>query len=629
MYIRELIIINYKNIKNVKIDLQHKYSMIYLTGENGIGKSNIIDIIFKLFTYKKNLFEKEDFYKNEEKIEIEIKLELDTDEIFKDYIYRDDNKYFMKVVYKQYSNNDEYEWFYKNLTEEYKLHNNILTNFICYKYTPKEFDNNFMFNKSNRIGKFISKIIENQIKKYQNDDNKLQKLLKENYENCKNELNEIFKPIFNKPNQELKLNIEIDDEIKFLLKLFELVHYHNGDNKLYLNQLGRGRGYYLYPFIDFLAFLYDKINNTKSQGFNTNIIILFDEPEVFLSPFLQRQFMDHWLSIFNNNQDYKIINNIINIITDDNEEIDYKITPIFFVSTHSAHIIPHLELNEKNNRLSIQRLYYDKENTVKVASLDEEEANLKQFMIFDRNILEGLFAKKIILVEGDTEIGFLPSCLNVNGINIHQEHIYIIKAAPNNFPSLAKIFSKLKIQTYIVTDRDCKNEYIEEKINNKIYITYMNQKYGYVDKRVYNLYESLKDCNNVKIFVSDYWDFEESILVCIKLYFKNIYKNICKNANKKTNNKPIKKIHDKNAEDKEFTKKLLYMRKKHKNIKDNYRLIKKIIKENLKLKQDEYKNVEKIDFGNMNREVIKNAAEENYKLPKYIIDLIEELKNDK
>ena len=71
------------------------------------------------------------------------------------------------------------------------------------------------------------------------------------------------------------------------------------------------------------------------------------------------------------------------------------------------------------------------------------------------------------------------------------------------------------------------------------------------------------------------------------------------------------------------------MRKKHKNIKDNYRLIKKIIKENLKLKQDEYKNVEKIDFGNMNREVIKNAAEENYKLPKYIIDLIEELKNDK
>lgn len=627
MYIRELTITNYKNIKNVKIDLQHEYSMIYLTGENGIGKSNIIDIIFKLFTYKKNLFEKEDFYKNEEKIEIEIKLELKTNEIFKDYLYRDNNKYFMKVVYKQYSSNDEYEWFYKNPTEEYKLLNNILTNFICYKYSPREFDNNFMFNKSNRIGKFISKIIENQIKKYQNDDNKLQKLLKENYENCKNELNEIFKPIFNKPNQELKLNIEIDDEIKFLLKLFELVHYHSDDNKLYLNQLGRG--YYLYPFIDFLAFLYDKINNTKSQGFNTNIIILFDEPEVFLSPFLQRQFMDHWLSIFNDNQDCKIINNILNIITDDNDEIDYKITPIFFVSTHSAHIIPHLELNEKNNRLSIQRLYYDKENTVKVASLDEEEANLKQFMIFDRNILEGLFAKKIILVEGDTEVGFLPSCLNANGINIHQEHIYIIKASPNNFPNLAQIFSKLQIKTYILTDRDCKNKYIEEIRNKKIYITYTNKEYGYVDKRVYDLYETIKncDCNNVKIFVSDYWDFEESILVCIKNNFQETYTSIGKSYSD-DENKLIKKIQDENLEDEEFSKKLLYMRENNKNIDDNYKLIQKIIKENLKLEQDEYKNGEKIDFGNMNREVIKNAAEENYKLPKYIIDLIEKLKND-
>ncbi|OEJ15282.1 chromosome segregation protein SMC [Brachyspira hampsonii] len=625
MYIRELIITNYKNIKNVKIDLKHEYSMIYLTGENGIGKSNIIDIIFKLFTYKKNLFEKEDFYKNEEKIEIEIKLELDTDEIFKDYIYKDNDKYFMKVVYKQYSSNDEYEWFYKNLTEEYKLHNNILTNFICYKYSPREFDNNFMFNKSNRIGKFISKIIENQIKKYQNDDNKLQKLLKENYENCKNELNEIFKPIFNKPNQELKLNIEIDDEIKFLLKLFELVHYHNDDNKLYLNQLGRGRGYYLYPFIDFLAFLYDKINNTKSQGFNTNIIILFDEPEVFLSPFLQRQFMDHWLSIFNDNQDCKIINNILNIITDDNDEIDYKITPIFFVSTHSAHIIPHLELNEKNNRLSIQRLYYDKENTVKVASLDEEEANLKQFMIFDRNILEGLFAKKIILVEGDTEVGFLPSCLNANGINIHQEHIYIIKASPNNFPSLAKIFSKLQIKTYILTDRDCKNKY-EEIRNNKIYITYTNKEYGYVDKRVYDLYETIKncDCNNVKIFVSDYWDFEESILVCIKNHFQKTYISI-NEINSKNKDKLIQKIQDENLKYEEFTKKLVYMRENNKNIDDNYKLIKKIIEENLKLEQDEY---EKTYPADIIPQTNNKAAEENYKLPKYIIDLIKELKND-
>ncbi|WIH81411.1 ATP-dependent nuclease [Brachyspira pilosicoli] len=618
MYIRELIITNYKNIKNVKIDLQHEYSMIYLTGENGIGKSNIIDIIFKLFTYKKNLFEKEDFYKNEEKIEIEIKLELYTDEIFKDYIYKDNDKYFMKVVYKQYSSNDEYEWFYKNLTEEYKLHNNILTNFICYKYSPREFDNNFMFNKSNRIGKFISKIIENQIKKYQNDDNELQKLLKKNYKNCKNELNKIFKPIFNKPNQELKLNIEIDDEIKFLLKLFELVHYHNGDNKLYLNQLGRGRGYYLYPFIDFLAFLYDKINNTKSQGFNTNIIILFDEPEVFLSPFLQRQFMDHWLSIFNNNQDYKIINNIINIITDDNDEIDYKITPIFFVSTHSAHIIPHLELNKKKNILSIQRLYYDEENTVKIASLNKEKANLKQFMIFDRNILEGLFAKKIILVEGDTEVGFLPSCLNANGINIHQEHIYIIKASPNNFPNLAKIFSKLQIKTYILTDRDCKYNNIT-----KCCI----EDNTYADERVNNLYKSIKDCNNVKIFVSDYWDFEESILVCLKNNFQETYTSIGKSYSN-DENKPIQKIHDENRE-KEFIKKLLYMRDNNKTIDDNYKLIQKIIKENLKLKQNEYKNVEKIDCGNMNNEAIKNVAEENYKLPKYIINLIKELKNDK
>lgn len=588
MIINRLLIKNYKNIENIEFIFKNK-SINYITGENSVGKSNIINVIYKIFTGKYCLFSEEDFGNYEKPIEIECEIDIDDDEIFNDLIEIDDNKNL--GIFKYTQNKDNYIW-NNNGIESTK---NYLNNFVCYRYVPRDFKDDFI-TQSNGIKKLINDFIDDQLEgKELNLINPFSDLLNKYNDEIAKKFNNIFESILKIPSPELELNIERMKVSNILLKLFELVNLNLDNKKLFINHLGRGRGYYLYPIIDFIAFIY--VN--KEKIIKSNIIILFDEPEVYLSPFLQRQFMDNWISL-----DKNMINTILNIRN--KNIIEYNIEPRFFISTHSSLIIPHLDFNEIINRFSIHRVHYNDENKISVSSLKNKIAELKQFSTFDRNILEGLFAKKIILVEGDTEVGFLPLALKNCNINIHEKHIYIIKAAPCNFYNLASIFNELNIKTYILTDRDynrgCNDDTCE---------------------RVKNLINNFNKNNNVMIFVSDYWDFEESILICLKKNYNEIYNSI---KESKSDEIDIETYNTHFKQDKTFIRKLEYMRSNNKTIEDNYELINKLIHFNNNL--SELDNIEGDICFNYCDKIAADYYSEIKMLPNYILSLIEELKKD-
>ena len=297
MIINRLLIKNYKNIENIEFIFKNK-SINYITGENSVGKSNIINVIYKIFTGKYCLFSEEDFGNYEKPIEIECEIDIDDDEIFNDLIEIDDNKNL--GIFKYTQNKDNYIW-NNNGIESTK---NYLNNFVCYRYVPRDFKDDFI-TQSNGIKKLINDFIDDQLEgKELNLINPFSDLLNKYNDEIAKKFNNIFESILKIPSPELELNIERMKVSNILLKLFELVNLNLDNKKLFINHLGRGRGYYLYPIIDFIAFIY--VN--KEKIIKSNIIILFDEPEVYLSPFLQRQFMDNWISL-----DKNMINTILNI----------------------------------------------------------------------------------------------------------------------------------------------------------------------------------------------------------------------------------------------------------------------------------------------------------------------------
>lgn len=88
-----------------------------------------------------------------------------------------------------------------------------------------------------------------------------------------------------------------------------------------------------------------------------------------------------------------------------------------------------------------------------------DDAFAAKLHIFTREICEGFFAKKIILVEGQTDVAILEGVLIQNGRSHYSEGLSIIAVdGKNKMDKPAYIFPKLGIKTYIVFDNDKKNQ---------------------------------------------------------------------------------------------------------------------------------------------------------------------------
>lgn len=443
MQLSHIEISNYRNLSGVNIDFSDDINII--VGENNIGKSNLLYCILSLLTGKK--FEEMDFFDKEKPIIIDFSLHLDDEElgVFDDFFDAQDH-HSINIVATQ-STPDDYIMYTHKETQTSISRADIVNslNFINYDSlrNPKQEIN---FTKTKGAGLFLNYIIE----KYLSKTDSTLYLVEEKIQKLNEYISEILAKLtcFNKFN--IVTNTSKDPSI-ILPKIFEL--YDN--NNIPLERSGYGIQFNILILLSILEKIVKFSKNNKTAETKTfHCIISFDEPEIHLSPFLQRS----------------ILNNIKNIAQGKDEDFNNMIKELFdidkftaqlLVSTHSKEII-------ENDYHKIIRLYSNGSNVNAISGKNlnieaEEKHWYKEFSY----IKETMFARKVIIFEGDSEQGALYSFSKKTNVNLDDHNVSLIKASgANNILPLAKLFEAFKITPILIYDKDKYDEY-QRKTNLK------------------------------------------------------------------------------------------------------------------------------------------------------------------
>lgn len=181
-----------------------------------------------------------------------------------------------------------------------------------------------------------------------------------------------------------------------------------------------------------------------------NMIIGIEEPEIYLHPPLKR-------STFN----------LLKKISQGNDQVVYCTHDSLFLSVEN---FDEIRLFRKSNEASpITKVYeltvlkiiqfYEK---LYNKTIDEKSIRHRFHHIIDESKNEGFFAKKIVLIEGETEKYALPNYFKSKGFDLDAHRIALISAGSvDNITYLLLIFNEFRIPCYVIFDGDKPNADIE------------------------------------------------------------------------------------------------------------------------------------------------------------------------
>lgn len=177
-----------------------------------------------------------------------------------------------------------------------------------------------------------------------------------------------------------------------------------------------------------------------------NMIIGIEEPEIYLHPPLKRS-------------TYSLLRKI----SEGNDQVVYCTHDSLFLSVEYFDEIKLFRKSEekapatKVYEFSVQKIidFYHKAYKV---SVDEKSIRHRFYHIIDESKNEGFFAKKVILIEGDTEKYALPNYFRAKGFDLDVNRIAIISAGSvDNIAYLLLIFNEFRIPCYAIFDGDKPN----------------------------------------------------------------------------------------------------------------------------------------------------------------------------
>ena len=185
------------------------------------------------------------------------------------------------------------------------------------------------------------------------------------------------------------------------------------------------------------------------------IFISVDEPELHLSPYLQRAVLNYYRQIATNeNEEFlALLRDIFNI--------DGLLGQLFVV-THSTDALV-------DDYRHIIRLYRDENNMVCTAcgvTFNFPKEVEKHLIMHFPEAKEALYARCIILVEGETEYGSFAGFGKKLGVDFDYFGICLINArGESSISKLQKLFNRFAIPTVALYDRDVEGKYAKAHSN--------------------------------------------------------------------------------------------------------------------------------------------------------------------
>ena len=425
---------NYRNLGGMRILLNDDIN--FIVGENNIGKSNFQKCLSNIFSCKP--FAKEDFYDETEPIKITIRLLLSDEEIgLFDDLTDPDNENFIDIVSMQ-ENPDDYIQ-YSHLQTGEIIKNSLIKrmNVIAYDSlrNPK---NEIDFSKTKGAGAFLNYIITKyveynpEMKIYKG--NELRKIEK----NISNTLRNIntFERFHIKP-------VVDENNVELVSKIISL----SDENGVSVQSNGYGVQYSLLIMLSLLEKIMDFCKSKKDEETEFSTLLVLDEPEIHLHPYLQRTLISDIQNLANGNDEK--FNNLLSTqfgITSINAQI--------IITTHSPNIL-------FDDYHKIIRMYKNENRTMAVScdELSLNESEEKQLYAQFMYIKEAVFSRAAIIVEGESEYASFGIFARKMGVYFDREGIALLKAggAESIMPIMAML-KKLSIPSVGVIDRDKKIE---------------------------------------------------------------------------------------------------------------------------------------------------------------------------
>lgn len=435
MKLRGIKLLNYRNLNDIKITLSDDLN--YIVGENNIGKTNLLYAINRIFAGKS--FEANDFQDSTKAIEIIIRLKLNDIEkgIFDDLTDPENTDYInIRIVQES---TDEYLKYSHYETGESVLVADIkrllLINYDSLRNPKNELD----FSKTKGAGTFLNyivkKFIENQGEgtAYLNK-NAIKRLEKYVYSILRNieAFNRFnIQPLVEQNNQELLTRVMVLKD----------------SNNVNVSEIGYGVQFNMLIVLSIFEKIISYAKKLKEHDKKLQTLLIFDEPEIHLHPYLQRTLMKDILKIASGQDEEfnSILNQLFGI-----DEFSGQI----IIATHSPNII-------SDDYKKLIRMYSEQGNTkvVNTKSLTLDSRERKHLLMQFEYLKEAIFAKGVIIVEGESEYGSFKLFGDTLGIDFDREGIALIKASgAESIIPLMKLFDKLEIANVGVMDKDKKLE---------------------------------------------------------------------------------------------------------------------------------------------------------------------------
>lgn len=426
---------NYRNLSNLKIDLNPDLN--FIVGENNIGKSNFLHALNIIFSGK--WFEEQDFARQEEPIEINLTFTISDDEIG---IFGDlaapltPNR--INIVLTQASPEDRLSAAHFESGDSIPMadvRRLIAINYDSLRNPKNELD----FNKSKGAGAFLHYLIKSYI--LENSDqiylNKKAVAKLEKY--TANILGKISS--FGR----FGISAKADPNFEELLSKIMILQDSNDIN---IDSIGYGAQYSALIVLSILERIISYARRAKAADKAVvEALLIFDEPEIHLHPYLQRTLLKDIIKIARG-EDIKfneILGEMFGIKRFEGQVI---------IATHSPNIL-------NDDYQNIIRMYVENGITkvVNAKNIELDNSSKKHLSIQYMYIKEAMFARQVIIVEGDSEYGAFPGFASKMGINLDEFGIAIIKAnGAESIIPLMRLFNGLHIKPYGVMDKDKKIE---------------------------------------------------------------------------------------------------------------------------------------------------------------------------